>query len=31
MKVQSILGNGFQEVVYKRALANEMSKQGLGL
>lgn len=30
MKVQSILGNGFQEVIYQRALAIEMTKQGLG-
>lgn len=29
MKVHSTLGNGFQEVVYQRALAIEMSKQGL--
>jgi GxxExxY protein len=30
MKVHSILGNGFQEVIYQRALAIEMDKQGLG-
>lgn len=30
MKVHSILGNGFQEVIYQRALAIEMQKQGLG-
>jgi GxxExxY protein len=30
MKVHSILGNGFQEVIYQRALAIEMEKQGLG-
>ena len=29
MKVHSILGNGFQEVIYQRALAIEMRKQGL--
>ena len=29
MKVHSNLGNGFQEVIYQRALAIEMSKQGL--
>ena len=29
MKVHSTLGNGFQEVIYQRALAIEMSKQGL--
>ncbi|NCA86902.1 MAG: GxxExxY protein, partial [Clostridia bacterium] len=29
MKVHSTLGNGFQEVIYQRALANEMEKQGL--
>ena len=29
MKVHSILGNGFQEVIYQRALAIEMTKQGL--
>ena len=29
MKVHSALGNGFQEVIYQRALAIEMSKQGL--
>ena len=30
MKVHSVLGNGFQEVIYQRALAIEMEKQGLG-
>ncbi len=30
MKVHSILGSGFQEVIYQRALAIEMEKQGLG-
>src|SRR5512137_3041648 len=29
MKVHSSLGNGFQEVIYQRALAIEMQKQGL--
>lgn len=29
MKVHSILGSGFQEVIYQRALAIEMKKQGL--
>lgn len=29
MKVHTILGSGFQEVIYQRALAIEMSKQGL--
>jgi len=29
MKVHSNLGNGFQEVIYQRALAIEMSKHGL--
>lgn len=29
MEVHQILGNGFQEVIYQRALAIEMSKQGL--
>lgn len=29
MKVHNILGNGFQEVIYQRALAIEMRKQGL--
>lgn len=29
MKVHSVLGNGFQEVIYQRALAIEMKKQGL--
>ena len=30
MEVHKILGNGFQEVIYQRALAIEMEKQGLG-
>ena len=30
MKVHSTLGNGFQEVIYQRALAIEMTKQGFG-
>lgn len=30
MKVHSALGNGFQEVIYQRALVIEMEKQGLG-
>lgn len=29
MKVHNVLGNGFQEVIYQRALAIEMEKQGL--
>ena len=29
MKVHSTLGNGFQEVIYQRALAIEMNSQGL--
>ena len=29
MKVHATLGNGFQEVIYQRALAIEMRKQGL--
>lgn len=29
MKVHSTLGNGFQEVIYQRALAIEMKEQGL--
>ena len=29
MKVHSTLGNGFQEVIYQRALAIELEKQGL--
>ncbi len=29
MKVHSTLGNGFQEVIYQRALAIEMDNQGL--
>ncbi len=30
MKVHSVLGNGFQDVIYQRALAIEMDRQGLG-
>jgi len=30
MKVHSTLGNGFQEVIYQRALAIEMAKEALG-
>jgi GxxExxY protein len=30
MEVHKILGNGFQEVIYQRALAIEMQFQGLG-
>jgi GxxExxY protein len=30
MKVHSTMGNGFQEVIYQRCLAIEMTKQGLG-
>ena len=30
IEVHRILGNGFQEVIYQRALAKEMSIQGLG-
>lgn len=29
MKVHSVLGPGFQEVIYQRAMAIEMEKQGL--
>ena len=29
MKVHSTLGNGFQEVIYQRAMAIEMEKRGL--
>ena len=29
MEVHKILGNGFQEVIYQRALAIEMKKAGL--
>ena len=29
MKVHTTLGNGFQEVIYQRALAIEMTRQGL--
>ena len=30
MKVHSTLGNGFQEVIYQRALAIELEKAGVG-
>lgn len=30
MKVHTVLGCGFQEVIYQRCLALEMEKQGLG-
>lgn len=30
MKVHSTLGNGFQEIIYQRALAIEMEKHNLG-
>lgn len=30
MEVHGVLGNGFQEVIYQRALAQEMALQGLG-
>jgi GxxExxY protein len=30
MQVHRVLGNGFQEVIYQRALAVEMEEQGLG-
>ena len=30
MRVHAVLGNGFQEVIYQRALAIEMEKNGLG-
>jgi GxxExxY protein len=30
MKVHNTLGNGFQEVIYQRALAIEFEKQGMG-
>ena len=30
MKVHNTLGNGFQEIIYQRALAIEMGKVGLG-
>jgi GxxExxY protein len=30
MRVHSVSGNGFQEVIYQRALAIEMRKAGLG-
>lgn len=29
MQVHSFLGNGFQEVIYQRVLAYELSKAGL--
>ena len=29
MKLLTVLGNGFQEVIYQRALAIEFEKQGL--
>jgi GxxExxY protein len=29
MEVHNILGNGFQEVIYQRALAHEMTLQGI--
>ncbi|MEO7311593.1 MAG: GxxExxY protein [Chitinophagaceae bacterium] len=29
MKVHTVLGSGFQEVIYQRAMAIEMQKQGL--
>ena len=29
MEVHTVLGNGFQEVIYQRALAIEMERQGL--
>lgn len=29
MKVHSVLGNGFQEIIYQRALAIEMQNQGI--
>jgi len=31
MKVHSTLGNGFQEVIYQRALEIELAAEGLGL
>ena len=30
MKVHNTLGNGFQEVIYQRCLAIELTKAGLG-
>jgi GxxExxY protein len=30
MKVHSQLGNGFQEIIYQRALAKQMEDDGLG-
>ncbi|MBM2816465.1 MAG: GxxExxY protein [Ignavibacteria bacterium] len=29
MRIHSTLGNGFQEVIYQRAMAIEMKKEGL--
>jgi GxxExxY protein len=29
MKVHSVLGNGFQEIIYQRALAIELNKKGI--
>jgi GxxExxY protein len=29
MQVHNVLGNGFQEVIYQRALANELGKRNL--
>ena len=31
MKLHNILGNGFQELIYQRALEIEMKKAGFGL
>ena len=30
LEVHKVLGNGFQEVIYQRALAIEMTNQGIG-